>query len=62
MLTNFKFNIPELDIEAMEKCQIRLDNLTKPLNSLYYFELIAKIAGLTSNPKPAKLINDSCNK
>ena len=56
MLTNFKFNIPELDIEAMEKCQIRLDNLTKPLNSLYYFELIAKkIAGLTSNPKPAKI-------
>ena len=26
MLTNFKFNIPELDIEAMEKCKIRLDN------------------------------------
>ena len=53
MVENLQFNIPDLDIEAMEKCQIRLDNLTKPLNSLYYFELIAKkIAGLTKNPKP----------
>ena len=45
--------IKPLDIESMDKCQLRLDNLTKPLNSLLYFEQIARqIAGITHNPRP----------
>lgn len=45
--------IKPLDTEAMEKCQLRLDNLTKPLGSLHYFEHIARqMAGITGNPRP----------
>ncbi|WP_245539364.1 nicotinate-nucleotide--dimethylbenzimidazole phosphoribosyltransferase [Succinispira mobilis] len=45
--------IPALDFVAMKKCQVRIDNLTKPLNSLHYFEIIAKkLAGITENPSP----------
>lgn len=48
-----EMQIPALDFVAMEKCQVRIDNLTKPLNSLYYFEVIAKkLAGITENPSP----------
>lgn len=48
--------IKPLDSEAMEKCQLRLDNLTKPLGSLNYFEeLVRKIAGITRNPRPRVL-------
>jgi len=37
----------------MDKCKQRLDNLTKPLNSLLYFEQIARqMAGITHNPRP----------
>lgn len=37
----------------MEKCQLRLDNLTKPLASLGSFEHLARqIAGITANPRP----------
>lgn len=42
-----------LSAKAMEKCQVRLDNLTKPLGSLGAFEtLVLKLAGITRNPKP----------
>lgn len=42
--------------EAMEKCQLRLDNLTKPLNSLGHFEHLAlKMAGIMARPKPYKV-------
>lgn len=38
------------DKEAMKKCQIRLDNIAKPLRSLGYLEqAIVKIAGMTGN-------------
>lgn len=45
--------IKPLDVAAMETCQLRLDNLTKPLGSLHSFEHIAKqMAGITGNPRP----------
>lgn len=45
--------IRPLDKEAMEKCQLRLDNLTKPLNSLHSFEHLAlQMAGITGIPRP----------
>ncbi len=48
--------IKPLDTIAMEKCQIRLDNLTKPLNSLYSFEHLARqLSGITYNPRPRNL-------
>ncbi|SMC51945.1 nicotinate-nucleotide--dimethylbenzimidazole phosphoribosyltransferase [Sporomusa malonica] len=48
--------IKPLDTEAMERCQLRVDNLTKPLNSLYSFEHIAcQLAGVTGNPRPGSL-------
>lgn len=48
--------IQALNLEAMEKCQVRIDNLTKPLNSLYYFEVIVKkIAGIIANARPKTL-------
>lgn len=56
MLEKIKDQIQPLDEVAMEKCQIRIDNLTKPLNSLYYFEVIAKkLAGITGNPRPEQM-------
>ena len=48
--------IKPLDTIAMERCQRRVDNLTKPLNSLHSFEHIAcKLAGITGNPRPRSL-------
>jgi len=48
--------IKPLDIDAMEKCQRRLDNLTKPLGSLHSFERIARqMAGITGNHRPPML-------
>ncbi len=56
MLNNIILKIKSLDAAAMEKCQIRLDNLTKPLGSLHYFEyLVRQIAGITGNPRPGKV-------
>lgn len=53
-------SITPLDEPAMEKCQMRLDNLTKPLNSLLYFErLVRQLAGITGNPKPSKHLKKS---
>ncbi len=48
--------IKPLDEVAMEKCQLRLDNLSKPLGSLHSFEHLARqIAGITGNPRPRNL-------
>lgn len=48
--------IRPLNKEAMEKCQLRLDNLTKPLNSLHSFEHLAlQMAGITGNPRPRNI-------
>lgn len=48
--------IKPLDTSAMEKCRLRLDNLTKPLNSLMHFEtIICQMAGITGNPRPRTL-------
>lgn len=48
--------IQPLHESAMEACQLRLDNLTKPLGSLHGLELIArKIAGITGQNRPHKL-------
>ncbi|EGO62191.1 nicotinate-nucleotide--dimethylbenzimidazole phosphoribosyltransferase [Acetonema longum] len=45
--------IKPLDTAAMDQCQIRLDNLTKPLGSLHSFEHLARqMAGITGNPRP----------
>lgn len=53
MLAETILQIKPLNVEAMEKCQVRIDNLTKPLMSLQEFEyLIRKIAGITGNHRP----------
>ena len=45
--------IMPLDEAAMAKCQVRLDNLTKPLGSLHSFEHLArKMAGINRTPRP----------
>lgn len=52
-------SIRPLDAAAMDKCQLRLDNLTKPLGSLHHFEHLARqLAGITGNPRP-KILNKS---
>lgn len=53
MLENLISLIKPLDETAMEKCQLRLDNLTKPLGSLHSFEHIARqMAGITGQHRP----------
>lgn len=53
MIERILLQIQPLDSSAMEKCQIRLDNLTKPLNSLHSFEHLAlKMAGVTRTARP----------
>ncbi|MBP2645934.1 MAG: Nicotinate-nucleotide--dimethylbenzimidazole phosphoribosyltransferase [Firmicutes bacterium] len=48
--------IKPLDSEAMDVCQLRIDNLTKPLGSLSGLEYLArKIAGVTRQAKPNNL-------
>lgn len=45
--------IQPLDAAAMQDCQQRLDNLTKPLHSLHGLELLARqMAGITGSPRP----------
>lgn len=49
-------SIKPLDINAMEKCQIRIDNLTKPLNSLGSLETLARqMAGILGHHRPKAL-------
>ena len=49
--------IKPLDEAAMAQCQLRLDNLTKPLGSLHAFEHLAcKMAGITRRPRPQKSV------
>jgi len=56
MFENIISLIKPLNVEAMEKCQLRLDNLTKPLGSLHSFEHIARqMAGITGNDRPQML-------
>ena len=56
MLYDLMTKIQPLDTAAMEQCQIRLDNLTKPLGSLHALEHLAcKMAGITRRPKPSHL-------
>lgn len=48
--------IGPLDEAAMAACQLRLDNLTKPLGSLNGLEQLAvKLAGVTGDPRPREL-------
>ena len=48
--------IPALDEASMEKCQLRIDNLCKPIYSLGRLENIAvKLAGITGNSQPQNL-------
>lgn len=46
-------SIAPLDAAAMERCQLRLDNLTKPLGSLHHLEHLAlKMAGASGQARP----------
>lgn len=56
MLKQTLLSIEALHKEAMERCQRRLDNLTKPLNSLHHFEQLAlQMAGITGIARPRSL-------
>ena len=47
-------SVGPLDAAALERCQTRLDNLTKPLGSLHHLEFLAlKLAGVTGQHRPA---------
>ena len=55
MLEQVIAQIKPLDRSAMAKCQLRLDNLTKPLASLHAFEHLAcKMAGITRKSRPQR--------
>lgn len=55
MLEQVIARIKPLDLAAMAKCQVRLDNLTKPLGSLHAFEHLAcKMAGITRQSRPSQ--------
>ena len=47
-------SVGPMDAAALERCQRRLDNLTKPLGSLHHLEFLAlKLAGVTGQYRPA---------
>lgn len=53
MLEKLIAGIGPLDEEAMAACQLRLDNLTKPLDSLHGLEQLAvRLAGITREARP----------
>ncbi|WP_462332557.1 nicotinate-nucleotide--dimethylbenzimidazole phosphoribosyltransferase [Schwartzia sp. (in: firmicutes)] len=58
-LTNKTFDFyldtfPELSKEAMDACQLRIDNLAKPIYSLGYLEQIAtELAGIMDDERPS---------
>lgn len=57
-LTDKTFNfylrtLPELDRSAMEACQLRIDNLAKPIYSLGYLEELAvELSGILGDERP----------
>nr|WP_320148180.1 nicotinate-nucleotide--dimethylbenzimidazole phosphoribosyltransferase [uncultured Anaeromusa sp.] len=54
MLESVIASVGPLDAAALERCQRRLDNLTKPLGSLHHLEFLAlKLAGVTGQHRPA---------
>ena len=56
MIQEILEQIKPLDNTAMAVCQARLDNLTKPLNSLAGFEKLAvQLAGITRLARPREL-------
>lgn len=56
MLESLIARIPPLDDAAMAACQLRIDNLTKPLGSLHGLEHLAvRMAGITRRPRPREL-------
>ncbi|MBP2653693.1 MAG: Nicotinate-nucleotide--dimethylbenzimidazole phosphoribosyltransferase [Firmicutes bacterium] len=56
MLVDLLAAIEPLDEAAMDLCQLRLDNLTKPLGSLNGLEYLArKVAGVTRKDKPRNI-------
>ena len=56
MLDQLIAAIQPLDAGAMEACQLRLDNLTKPLGSLHGLEQLAcRLAGITGDPRPRNI-------
>lgn len=68
MIADTLKSIEPLDSRAMEACRLRIDNLTKPLNSLHSFEHIAiKLAGVSGSVRPPKpdlkktLLLTACN-
>lgn len=53
MLESLITAIKPLDAAAMDACQLRLDNLTKPLGSLHGLEQLAcRLAGITGDSRP----------
>ncbi len=56
MLKDTIASIGPLDDAAMAACQLRIDNLTKPLGSLHGLEHLAvRMAGITGRPRPRDL-------
>lgn len=56
MLSEIIAAIRPLDGESMAACQLRLDNLTKPLGSLHGLEHLAvRLAGITGRARPQDL-------
>ena len=54
MIEQIIASVGPLDAAALERCQRRLDNLTKPLGSLHHLEFLAlKLAGITGQHRPA---------
>lgn len=48
--------VQPLNRPAMDRCQLRIDNLTKPLGCLHALEYLAcKLAGITGDPRPRAL-------
>lgn len=56
MINQILDSIKPLDAAAMAACRLRLDNLTKPLDSLGDFETLAlRLAGITGQSQPQHL-------
>ncbi|CUH96538.1 hypothetical protein P22_2628 [Propionispora sp. 2/2-37] len=52
--------VQPLNRQAMDRCQLRIDNLTKPLGCLHALEHLAcKLAGITGQPRPPRMLKRS---